>query len=126
MPHVIVKLWPGKTDEQKKQLADRITRAMKRGRKGRNPFLESDSVLVLLSRPRCADESADMAQRVFELSQSLTERWIASQHAAKRQILEMICLNFTLDGATLVPEMRKPFDVLIEGLCVSSSRGDKI
>ena len=26
MPHVIVKLWPGKTEQQKKQLAERITR----------------------------------------------------------------------------------------------------
>jgi 4-oxalocrotonate tautomerase len=26
MPHVIVKLWPGKTEEQKQRLADRITR----------------------------------------------------------------------------------------------------
>jgi len=26
MPHIIVKLWPGKTEEQKQQLADRITR----------------------------------------------------------------------------------------------------
>ena len=25
MPHVIVKLWPGKTDEQKRRLADAIT-----------------------------------------------------------------------------------------------------
>lgn len=25
MPHVIVKLWPGKTEQQKKQLADAIT-----------------------------------------------------------------------------------------------------
>ena len=25
MPHVIVKLWPGKTEKQKQQLADRIT-----------------------------------------------------------------------------------------------------
>ena len=25
MPHVIVKLWPGKTEQQKKQLAERIT-----------------------------------------------------------------------------------------------------
>lgn len=28
MPHVIVKLWPGKSEEQKKQLADRITKAV--------------------------------------------------------------------------------------------------
>ena len=26
MPHVIVKLWPGKTEEQKKRLADAITK----------------------------------------------------------------------------------------------------
>src|SRR5437763_1838600 len=26
MPHVIVKLWPGKSEEQKKRLAERITR----------------------------------------------------------------------------------------------------
>jgi 4-oxalocrotonate tautomerase len=25
MPHVIVKLWPGKSEEQKKRLAERIT-----------------------------------------------------------------------------------------------------
>jgi len=25
MPHVIVKLWPGKSDQQKRQLAERIT-----------------------------------------------------------------------------------------------------
>jgi 4-oxalocrotonate tautomerase len=25
MPHVIVKLWPGKTEQQKRQLAERIT-----------------------------------------------------------------------------------------------------
>lgn len=26
MPHVIVKLWPGKSEKQKKELADAITR----------------------------------------------------------------------------------------------------
>jgi 4-oxalocrotonate tautomerase len=26
MPHVIVKLWPGKTEQQKQQLAERITK----------------------------------------------------------------------------------------------------
>lgn len=28
MPHVIVKLWPGKSEAQKKQLAERITEAV--------------------------------------------------------------------------------------------------
>lgn len=28
MPHIIVKLWPGKSDAQKKHLAERITQAV--------------------------------------------------------------------------------------------------
>jgi 4-oxalocrotonate tautomerase len=28
MPHVIVKLWPGRTEEQKKDLTDRIVKAV--------------------------------------------------------------------------------------------------
>ena len=28
MPHVIVKLWPGKSDQQKQALADEVTRAL--------------------------------------------------------------------------------------------------
>jgi len=34
-------------------------------------------------------------------------------------------LNCTLDGATLVPEIRKPFDVLAEGLVLENSRDNK-
>jgi hypothetical protein len=71
-------------------------------------------------------EVADLAVRAFELSQSLTERWVAADFAAKRQILEIICLNFRLDGATLCPTMRKPFDIAAEGLFFQSSRGDWI
>jgi hypothetical protein len=82
--------------------------------------------LQLEAGHRRRDEHADLAQKVFELSQSLTERWLAAEYLEKRQILEMLCLNFSLDGETLVPTMRKPFDMLVEGLLVSSSRGDRI
>ena len=75
---------------------------------------------------RGRDEQADLAEKVFELSQSLQERWLTADYSAKRQILDLLCLNFMLNGATLVVEMRKPFDVLLEGLEVSSSRGDRI
>lgn len=34
-------------------------------------------------------------------------------------------LNRILDGATLVPEMKKPFDVLADGPVSKISRGDK-
>lgn len=82
--------------------------------------------LQLESADRGREEQADLAIRVFELSQALAEKWLAADYEEKRQLLEMVLLNCKLDGATLVPEMRKPFDILAEGLSVSSSRGDKI
>ncbi len=75
---------------------------------------------------RQQSERGDLAVKVFELSQALSEKWLAADIAEKRQLLEIMCLNWTLDGVTLVPEMRKPFDLLVKGLLVSSSRGDRI
>jgi hypothetical protein len=71
-------------------------------------------------------EVADLAVKAFELSQTLTEKWFQANSAGKRRILEIICLNFRLDGATLCPKMRKPFDMVAEGLLFQPSRGDWI
>lgn len=67
-------------------------------------------------------EIADIAVKAFELSQNLRAKWFEADYAAKRRILEIICLNWTLDGVTLVPTMRKPFDMLAEGLVWKNSR----
>ena len=75
---------------------------------------------------RQQSERAELAVKVFELSQALPQKWLAADIAEKRLLLEIICLNWTLDGVKLVPQIRKPFDLLAEGLLVSSSRGDKI
>ena len=75
---------------------------------------------------RSHDEMCDLAVKVFELSQSLRQKWLTADYATKRRILEIVFLNCRLDDATLVPTMRKPFDVLVEGLLVSSSRDDRI
>lgn len=69
------------------------------------------------------DETAELAAKVFELSQTLRQQWLTADYAAKRRILEIVFLNCRLDGATLVPEMRKPFDVLAEGFLQKDSRG---
>jgi DNA invertase Pin-like site-specific DNA recombinase len=74
---------------------------------------------------RGRSEQGAAAEKVFELSQTLTEKWVSADVAAKRQLLAIVCLNFSLDGATLSAVMRKPFDVLAEGLSVSYSRGDR-
>ena len=73
---------------------------------------------------RSRDELGELASKVFELSQTLTERWLTADYAEKRRTLEIVCLNFSLDGVTLCPTIRKPFDMLAEGLLVQSSRGD--
>ncbi|MFH1919938.1 MAG: zinc ribbon domain-containing protein [Planctomycetota bacterium] len=82
--------------------------------------------LEIESADRGRAERADIAVKAFELSQSLAEKWVMADYAAKRHILEIICLNFRLDDVSLVPTTRKPFDVLVKGLVVQSSRGDWI
>ena len=89
-----------------------------------------DRIATLDSQFHAADfdraQQAIVAAKVFELSRGLEQQWLASKYAEKRQILELVCLNFRLEDVSLFPEMRKPFDMLAEGQFVSSSRGDKI
>lgn len=75
---------------------------------------------------RSHDETAELAAKVFELSQTLQNQWVSADYATKRRILEIVCLNCTLDGASAVFTTRKPFDVLVEGLDLSKSRGERI
>lgn len=60
---------------------------------------------------------------MFELSQTLRQKWITAEYAEKRQILEIVWLNCRLDDVALCPTIRKPFDVLAEGLPVPDSGG---
>ena len=71
-------------------------------------------------------EQGEITLAAFELSQSLKEKWLAADYRAKRRLLEIVCLNFTLVDATLVPAIRKPFDVLIEGLVSENIRAERI
>jgi site-specific DNA recombinase len=73
---------------------------------------------------RSRDESAELAVKALELSQTLRNKWLMADYSTKRRILEIVCLNCRLDDATLVPTIRKPFDVLAEGLVSEKSRGD--
>jgi site-specific DNA recombinase len=75
---------------------------------------------------RSHDETAELAAKVFELSQTLQNTWETADYATKRRILEIVCLNCRLDGASAVFTTRKPFDVLAEGLDLAKSQGDRI
>ena len=79
--------------------------------------------LELEALDRGHDESAELASKVFELSQTLRQQWLTADYAAKRRILEIVFLNCRLDDVTLVPTIRKPFDVLVEGLVSKNSGG---
>lgn len=61
-------------------------------------------------------EDAELAVATFELSQRLTQRWDAADVASRRQILQILASNWVLEGRTLLPDLRKPFDLLSSGL----------
>ena len=82
--------------------------------------------LQIEAHDRGRAEYGELAEKVFELSQSLTAKWLNADSRVRRRLLEIVCLNFRLDDITLVAEMRKPFDVLAEGLILKNSRGDMI
>ncbi|HEY2759600.1 MAG TPA: recombinase zinc beta ribbon domain-containing protein, partial [Pirellulales bacterium] len=86
----------------------------------------ADLRLQLEALDRSRDETAEIAVKVFELSQTLRQQWLTADYAAKRRIMEIVFLNCRLDDATLLPTIRKPFDVLAERPSVQLSRGDKI
>lgn len=72
---------------------------------------------------RTHDETAELAVKVFELSQTLHEQWLTADYAAKRRILEIVLSNCQLVDGSLCPTIRKPFDVLAEGFLSAESGG---
>lgn len=75
---------------------------------------------------RSHDETAELAIKVFELSQTLKNKWISADDAAQRRILEILCLNCRLEAEKLCFSLRKPFDALANGEKIRLSRGDRI
>lgn len=61
---------------------------------------------------RSQDENAELASKVFELSQTLRQRWLTADYDEKRKILEIVWLDGRLVDATLCPTTRKPFDIV--------------
>lgn len=78
--------------------------------------------LQLEACDRRREENGEIALKAFELSQTLREKWLTADYRAKRRLLDIVCLNFRLEGVSLVPTIRKPFDVLAEGLISADNR----
>jgi site-specific DNA recombinase len=82
--------------------------------------------LLLDALNRSHDETVDLAAKVFELSQTLRRQWFTADYAAKRRIPEIVFLNCRIEDVTLVPTIRKHFDVLADERCVSESWGARV
>ena len=57
----------------------------------------------------------DEGVRVLELAQRAYDLWLRQPQSEKRKLLDILLSNCTFDGATLLPEYRKPFCWLAEG-----------
>ena len=66
-------------------------------------------------------DETNLIVETFELSQHLRDQWLGADPAAKRRILQILSLNWTLESGTLTPVLRKPFDVLARGLVTAGS-----
>lgn len=68
--------------------------------------------LQLETSDRDDREVAELAVKAFELSQSLTERWVRADYDAKRTILSIMLESVRLNSENLEFSLRKPFDLL--------------
>lgn len=80
--------------------------------------------LQLDTLDRSRNENAELASQVFELSQRLRHKWLTADHAENIESC-VVWLNCRLVDATLCPTIRKPFDVLAEGLISKESGGKR-
>ena len=63
------------------------------------------------------------AERILELSQKLPDLWLSRNNDQKRELVDLLYWNCTLDGATLSAAYRKPFSILAEGTQTQEWRG---
>ena len=82
---------------------------------------QSAIALQLQTSERDDREIADLAIKAFELSQSLSERWVTADYNAKRTILSIMLKTVRLNSADLEFTPRKPFDLLRDEKFVSLS-----
>ncbi len=75
--------------------------------------------LQLETTDRDDREVADLALRVFELSQTLNTRWKDADYSAKREILELLVESACLNSENLVICLKKPFDLIANQFPVS-------
>jgi site-specific DNA recombinase len=66
-----------------------------------------------LASVESGDRALD-AQRVLELANKAHLLYLTQSSAEKAKLLRMLCLNFSVDGASAMPAYRYPFDLIFE------------
>ena len=63
------------------------------------------------------------AGRILELSQNLPDLWLSRNNDEKRELVDLLYWNCSLDGLTLSAAYKKPFSILAEGTQTQKWRG---
>ncbi len=66
-----------------------------------------------LANAATSDRAVD-AQRVFELSNKAYSLYVSQDSAEKAKLLRMMCSNFSVDGVSVTPSYRYPFDLIFK------------
>jgi hypothetical protein len=89
----------------------------------KSEFSKTDESLATLGDVDPA--KGEVAMAIFDFTQKAAERWLGSNTTVRREILDLVCLNRSLNDVNLVTTKRKPFDVIV-GFNLGKSRGDRI
>lgn len=75
--------------------------------------------------PQAVDARFDLAFQTIELSYQLDRLYLNANFSQKRKLLRTVLSNCTLDGVTLTPTYRKPFDLIAKGVVSNNKLGDR-
>ena len=78
---------------------------------------EQDEVRVQINRFEQADRNyVDRGIKIIELDQRAYSLYVEQELSEKRKLLNCVLSNSTLNGPTLCPTYKKPFDMIAEGV----------
>ena len=78
---------------------------------------EQDDITSQLDRFSVANRNyVEQAMEILELSKDAYSLYVSQKGDEKRKLMKMILSNCTIDGLTLCPTYKKPFDYIAEGL----------
>ena len=69
------------------------------------------SLLAGLKEPRNAESLADV-RRILELTQTAYSQYVTQKPTKQAELLRNVLLNCAIDGVSLYPTYRKPFDLI--------------